>query len=172
MPRAWHGWCVAYVVFTLPGTHLCYVGIGHVYVLLWRGCRGQAGAGLGQLRSPAVRNLFRRCCLSWRFLSRRCCCGACPGPITSLTLELYIISTVTCVKWRVWRRCGCREAALARRCVGRRSFWSMVSPGGIIYMKGAPRYRFVVDCSLIATALELIPVCNNIVCEVACAEST
>ena len=44
--RAWHGWCVACVVVTLPGTHRCCVCTGHVYVgvAVWSGGCGSRRA--------------------------------------------------------------------------------------------------------------------------------
>ena len=45
--RAWHDWCVAYVVVTLPGTHHCCVRTGDVYgvvLVAWSGRCGSRGA--------------------------------------------------------------------------------------------------------------------------------
>ena len=69
-----------------------------ICMLVWW-WRGQAGAGLGELRSPAVRNLTASLCC-YGVLSWRCREGASTGTITPLTVESYMIITVMCVKWR------------------------------------------------------------------------
>ena len=65
-------------------------------MLLWR-WRGQACAGLGELRTPAVRCWLVGCGrLSWR-----CCDSAPSGMVTPSVLESYWMIVVMCVKWRV-----------------------------------------------------------------------
>ena len=119
--------------------------------------------GLGELRSPAVRNLLSLLLLLFvvAVLSWRCCGVVETGTIMPLTEESCLIFMVTCVEWRLWWGCGCREAALAIRGVGRKSrvgFWSMML------------LAFV--CFLIATVLaSVILLCGAILCEVACAVS-
>ena len=53
--RAWHGWCVVWAVVTLPERAVAVLLLVTCMLVCW--WSGQAGAGLGALRSPAVRNL-------------------------------------------------------------------------------------------------------------------
>ena len=75
--RAWHGWCVVYVVVALPGTHHCCVHSGHVYdvgVPAWSGgcgsrsaaksCGAQRSFAVAACRGGFVRALLLRC-MSW-----------------------------------------------------------------------------------------------------------
>ena len=79
--RAWHGWCVACVFVGLPETRRCCVCTDHVYDGVVR--RGQVVAGLGALRSPAVRNLISSFLLV---------VAVCPG----VAVAVHIL--VTCVE--------------------------------------------------------------------------
>ena len=113
-PRAWHGWCVACVVVALPGTHRYRICTGHMYigvVVAWSGgcgSRSAAKSSGAQLNCSSL--LLIVASLTWR------CCG---GASTGTIVESYLIIMVTSVTWRVWRRCGCLEAALRRHCVQR-----------------------------------------------------
>ena len=78
--------------------------------------RGQAGAGLGELRTRAVRNVISSLLLVVAGLSWRCRGGACFGTTTPLTLESYLMITVTCVQWR-----GVEEMWMSR--AGTRPSW-------------------------------------------------
>ena len=58
------------------------------------------------------------CVVGCRRFALRCRCDcACSDTRRHLAEKSYWYVVVTCVKWRVCRSCGCREATLARRCV-------------------------------------------------------
>ena len=68
------------------------------------------------LESCEVPRYETLCCLAAAGLP--CVLGGAPsGTMTPLIDELYYITMMTYVEWRVWRGRGCREVTLARRSV-------------------------------------------------------